>query len=781
MRKAVLFTDSIATLHAERVRTFLEIGPSPVLVGMGQRCERGAEATWLPSLRKGRADRETLLGSVGHLHVAGVPIVWKAVCDEDAHRVAMPTYPFQRERYWFDMIPRSAASSRSIAGHGTGHPLLGDRIASPLHLFQSVLSIANTPWLSDHRIYDDVLFPGTGFIELALAAAREVIGADAVALAELSLRERLVIPETGSVTVQVIVTPHGDGNWRVQVYSEEPVAGIDAGPRPGWRSHFEATASRSAAVAPDSGVPALQAEGRVDKDVSAYYAQMAGQGAHYGPGFHCIVSLARSNGAVLAQLHLPTELGDDRLQYAVHPALLDASIQAVGAGLPWADVSDGTDDIYLPVGLARYQVFRPAPTEAWCHVSAIRESAGRRTLSADYRLIDPSGATIASVEGLELHRVTRAAMQRATDATERPDWLLQVDWQPAPIENAAQPVAGRWLVIADAAPLAGELAEQLTGRGASVVTASHGEGYARIAGGWSVDFTDASHMRRLLGEAAEGDDSPWHGVVMMLGAHPAPVLDSADLLKAAHACRLSPLIAAVPIIAESNARLWIVTHATQPVGDVVPNLVDAPVWGLANVIAAEYPALRVTRIDLDAVAREDTAPLLASTLAADDREDRIAWRGGQRLVARLAPGWPRPRRLAPAAPPGDHRARHRSRTCAAARRARRRRARARWRSASTPPGSTSATCSTRSACTPAIRGRSATSAPASSRRWATGVADLASATKSWPMIDRSFATCVTGAGRPDGAQAGQPELRRSGDHSGHLPHRPLRAAVTSPA
>ncbi len=636
VRDAVLFTDSIATLHAEGIHTFLEIGPAPILSGMGQRCERGNDAVWLSSMKKGRSDRESMLESVGRLHLEGQPIEWKAVCDAGARRVELPSYPFQRERYWFDSTPRQTLTP-GVAGRSTGHPLLGDRVSSPVLLFQTSLSIANTPWLSDHRIYDAALLPGAGFIELALAAAREVIGTEDVALSDVSLREGLTVPEAGTVTAQVVATPRDDGTFLIQVFSEV-LADAESDTAATWRTHLEATASPSSTAAPVSGVPSLAAEGRVDKDVNAYYDHLTAQGALYGPGFRCITSIGRSNGEVVGRMELPEALGDDRLLFMVHPAMLDAAIQMVGVGLPWADDPQQTDDVFLPVSVASYRVFQSAPTVAWCHIHALRVNPTRSSISTDFLLIDPSGATIAAVEGLELHRVSRAAMQRAADKPVRPDWMLEVDWQAAPLDGAAQPVTGNWLLVSDGAPLAAELAAQLTERGASVFVAEHSAQFTDTAQGWTLDVTDASHFQRLFAEAPPRVGTPWTGVVSMVGTPTDPEdLDGAALSRL-HAHRVGALLALVPVMADSGAKLWIITRGTQAVGDVVPDLVDAPIWGLANVIASEYPALRVVRIDLDTTVRRDTAALLAAAVTVADNEDRVALRGTQRYVARLAPG-----------------------------------------------------------------------------------------------------------------------------------------------
>lgn len=638
VRDAVLFTDSIATLHSEHIGTFLEIGPSPVLVGMGQRCARGADVVWISSLKKGRSDREALLESAGRLHIGGQPIAWKTVCDATARRVELPSYPFQRERYWFDTLQRDTPKA-SIGGRDAGHPLLGQRLASPVPLYQVELSVSTTPWLADHRIYETALFPVTGFLEVALAAGRQVMRTADVELSQVSLREGLTIPEPGSVTLQVLVTAQEDGSKQVQVFSALEEGDADTAGNDGWRLHLAATVSHAVTPPPTAGLRTIPDADRVDTDIPAYYAKLHAQGAYYGPAFRALTSIAKSGDRVLGRVRLPEILHETNHQYLVHPALLDACIQIFGVGLPWADDPRSTDDICVPVGLASYRVYSVAPTDIWCLVESIKTNATNSSIISDLLLTDADGAIVARIEGLEMHRVTKASMQKGGDKPVKPDWLLEVAWQAASLDAPPLPVTGKWLLITDGSQLAADIASRLTERGASVFIAHQGASYEGTASGWTLDLTDATQCARLFAEAELRDETPWQGVVSMLGVESgADGNTDIDTLERTAALRLGALLALVPAMAESGARLWIVTRGAQPVGDVVPDLGHAPTWGLANVIAAEYPALRVTRIDLEPAARRDTVDLLTNAITAADAEDRIALRGGQRYVARLAQG-----------------------------------------------------------------------------------------------------------------------------------------------
>lgn len=99
----VRFAQGMETLHASGCRTFVEIGPQPVLLALGQRVLRGSDCAWLPSLRKGRSDWATMMESLGQLYEMGFDIDWQGVDRPHAQRrVAIPTYPFERRRFWLE-------------------------------------------------------------------------------------------------------------------------------------------------------------------------------------------------------------------------------------------------------------------------------------------------------------------------------------------------------------------------------------------------------------------------------------------------------------------------------------------------------------------------------------------------------------------------------------------------------------------------------------------------------------------------------------------------------
>ncbi len=219
VRAAVRFAASIETLHHMGHSIFVEIGPSPTLLGMGQRCVDDDAALWVPSLRPGQDDWLTILGSLSALYVHGVQVDWRGFDGPYARRkLALPSYPFQRERYWLAAAPRRMAiDSRPPVLH----PLLGQRLRSALSdvQFESELNPATSTLLNDHRVFEAALLPATAYLEAFTAAMQLVLKTDACHLEDVTIHAGLVVPEGATRITQVIVKPDGSNAMSMQFFS----------------------------------------------------------------------------------------------------------------------------------------------------------------------------------------------------------------------------------------------------------------------------------------------------------------------------------------------------------------------------------------------------------------------------------------------------------------------------------------------------------------------------------------------------------------------------------
>ncbi|MET8054979.1 type I polyketide synthase, partial [Streptosporangium sp. NPDC005286] len=255
VRRAVRFSDGIRTLHAQGVRAYLELGPDGVLTAMADDTltaltdanadigavmrvaapagsARDAEAgpadldvVLVPALRGGQDEQATIMMALAALHVRKVPVSWPAVLP-GAHRVELPTYAFQRERFWPDGAGSQVGDVTAAGLAAASHPLLGAAVrvaGSDGVLLTGRISLGSHPWLADHVVGGMVIFPGTGFLELVVRAGDEV-GCDLVE--ELTLTAPLVLGERDAVAVQVWVrTPDESGRCEVSIHARSAEAG----------------------------------------------------------------------------------------------------------------------------------------------------------------------------------------------------------------------------------------------------------------------------------------------------------------------------------------------------------------------------------------------------------------------------------------------------------------------------------------------------------------------------------------------------------------------------
>ena len=640
VREAVRFGDAIEALLDDGYRMFLEVGPGSTLVGMARRGSASAGAVWASSLRKGRDDRASMLEGLGQLYVNGQRVTWSAVFGRipAAKPFDLPTYPFQRRRFWIE---------GQVGGQGTrlrplrsGHPLLGGGIDSPLHIFQSEVGIATHPWLGDHRFFDIAPFPATGFLELALAAVREVHGSADGVLREAVIHEGLVLPESGTVTLQVTVTPEGDATSEVQVFSR--AVNRDGVGASGWRRHVSATYSTVADTSADIlTAPALPAA--VPFDVASYYAKLTKQGVSYGPSFLGIRAVNCARAEVLGEVELPGAIVRQAQTYLMHPALLDAALQLVGVMLPGAGDPDAPGgDLYMPTGVERYSVRAAGTSAARCHAKLDNFEEGSGAIRADITLFDESGQLVAELKGLSFLRVNRALLMRAINgagmALARENWLYELAWRILPpTPKTLPPPAGHWIILADQAGSATQLAARLTENGATVTLIYQRAAVNGPSDEWVVDSTDAADVMRAIGKAAAHGLQSVAGIVLLWPLDDAGKQTIAEI-EVAQRRLVEGALNVVRTLSSAPSRLWIVTRGAQPAGGCVPDLVQSPLLGVGNVIAGELPDLRCVRIDLDPSMRPGEPDLLFDTIWHADAEDRIVFRDNVRQVARLVPG-----------------------------------------------------------------------------------------------------------------------------------------------
>ncbi|MGZ4562654.1 MAG: type I polyketide synthase, partial [Mycobacterium sp.] len=347
IRQTVQFDRAVRAACEHGYRTFIESSPHPALIaGIEDTCNDctsgDSEAIVVPTLGRDDGGLERFLTSAAAAFVAGVSVNWRGVL-AGAGFVELPTYAFDRRRFWLS----GEGIGADAAGLGLGaseHALLSAVVELPASdgvLLTGRLSPSLQGWLGDHAVSGAAVFPGAGFVELAIRAGDEV-GCSVVD--ELTLQAPLMLPASSSVAIQVVVAPSEESGRRaVSVFSR-----ADDGS--GWVCHAEGVLS-SRSIEPSADLSVWPPEGAVAVDVADGYDQLAAHGYGYGPAFRGLTATWIRGDEVFAEVRLPDAAGGVG-GFGVHPALLDAAMHAVimahqASGQPgevmlpfsWQDVS----------------------------------------------------------------------------------------------------------------------------------------------------------------------------------------------------------------------------------------------------------------------------------------------------------------------------------------------------------------------------------------------------------------------------------------------------------
>jgi acyl transferase domain-containing protein len=451
VREAVRFEAGLRTLATLKPDVCIEIGPHPTLLAFAE-ATFGSEAPLLvPTLRRGRPDREQALEALGSMYLAGADIDWRAVHDKSGGRVTdLPTYPFRRERYWFAAAP--VADRHSTHPARTGHPLLGTRLRSAARqaVFESVLRPDSPAFLADHRVQGRVVVPATAYLETLLAAARSVLDEGAHSVEDMTIEQAMLLDDDAADgrTVQAVVDPAADGTATAEIFSQA----LSASPRDPWIRHVRARLT--AAVRPAAGSALAEARARCITaiDPAGFYAGFVRRGLNFGPAFRSVHELWQGSGEACGRVELVAGLHAEASRHAIHPVLLDGCLQLLAAALPGND----EDTLYLPVAIGRFALHAPAGIRCWGHAT-LGSAASSDTAVASIRIFSEAGALVGEVGDVRLKRVSSDALARLGSRWLQ-DALLEVAWPEAPATDGSD-TAMRWSTESLSAGAAGAAAE----------------------------------------------------------------------------------------------------------------------------------------------------------------------------------------------------------------------------------------------------------------------------------------------------------------------------------
>ena len=589
-REPVRFADAVTALAGQEVSVFLEIGPDGTLSALGAEV---AAAPFIPLLRPGQPAPETVLAGLARAHVHGAGVDWAAVLP-GGQRVELPTYAFERQRYWPRPGPARAGDLTAAGLAPVGHPLLGAAVelaGGAGLVLTGLVSARAQPWLADHVVAGTALLPGTAFVEMAIQAG-DAAGCGRVE--ELTLEAPLALPAGGAARIQVLAGPDENGQRTVQVYARP----AEAGPQQPWTRHASgllgpATPHNAEAAQEFAQWPPQDAE---PVEVEGLYDTLAAGGYGYGPSFRGLRAAWRRGGRGFRRGGAASRRRSGRgpVRVASSPAGRGHARGRAGRGY---GVRPGPEEIRLPFAWNGCRCTPQAPR--YCVPGYRRIPGGGLSLAA----ADGAGMPVISVGSLLLRPVAAAQLEAAGDGLR--DALFGVGWLPA--ARADVVVGRRWGVIGEDGP---GLSAGLAAAGADAQV------YLDLA---------------ALAEAVEAGEPVPQLVLACAGSAAGSAAEAARAESGRVLELVQRWLGSDPL---AGVRLVVVTRGAVAVvpGEGVADLAGAAVWGLVRSAQSENPG-RLVLADLPMSVPEAGIGVLAAAL--DGGEPEVAVRDGVAYGRRL--------------------------------------------------------------------------------------------------------------------------------------------------
>ncbi|MEL6480260.1 MAG: beta-ketoacyl synthase N-terminal-like domain-containing protein, partial [Pseudomonadota bacterium] len=628
LRGAVYYRRGIETCLDMGARTFLEIGPHRTLSGLtraigGDRREPVLDAA---SLVQGTPELHAIGVAAAQLSAAGHDVDFTAFTGRPSEMLDLPSYPWDLQRLY-----EPSEEVQAMLNKPADHPLLGKRHQGAAPLWRNEISLKSHPWIEDHAVGEDVVFPGAGYIDMMIGAGQHYFGEGPIEIGDLEIAEALFIGYEDAILLETTIEPK-TGVISIHSHLRDSPAG--------WILRARGRLSQPDVAQPEPVDIGEDAETVCEPlDARLFYALTARQGLQYGHFFQGIRHVQIHSDRVLADV----EMHEDQLpthfeSHAAHPAVGDACLQctaplvAIANQLP-LDVSQADESafypLYLPVGAQRVRYFGKLPAKLRVQGRLSRLSTKHR-YGVDFTMMDEDGRPLLQIDHFEAQPITQEA--GAGNTASGPRFYLERAQQGGFDDVVADPPrpTGKIHVLPDAGGIAAALAEQLRAGGADVSVLPVPESPAALAESLeTLALVEGEPATLISAFALDTPELPDDTSGEALQA----AVERNVLLNVALGQKIDALSAtAAPL------RMWTLTAGSRELGDGATlstrGLAQAPIGALLRTIGSENRALAAAQIDLRA---EDDATLdsVARLILIGSPESELAVEGDTFYAFRL--------------------------------------------------------------------------------------------------------------------------------------------------
>ncbi len=332
LESPVLFYSAIQAILCElsQDNIFVEIGPHSALAGplrqIFQALETPTPLIYIPTIVRDKNCTSSLLTAAGQLHLQGVAINFAAVTPGSVVLTTLPNYPWRHDtKHWNE----SRLSREWRMRKFPQHELLGNRILEGNELepaWRNILRLEDVPWIEDHKIIDDIVFPAAGYITMAGEAIRQVMETEDFTLRQVVIQTALVLRDSKTVEMMTSLRPVHLTTALNSLWYEFSISSYDGT----WRKHCVGQVKAGPEPWPQ---PATVEKFAREVPASAWYSTMKRLGLNYGPAFQGLTDITASPNRGTAVGSVFDRYRSSGTAYQLHPVTIDQCLQLFTVGM----------------------------------------------------------------------------------------------------------------------------------------------------------------------------------------------------------------------------------------------------------------------------------------------------------------------------------------------------------------------------------------------------------------------------------------------------------------
>ncbi|MES2591098.1 MAG: SDR family NAD(P)-dependent oxidoreductase [Bacteroidota bacterium] len=613
VREPVYFSNALAEMVKDGYDLLIEIGPHPAL-------SQGAEelftkvnspAAIFPSIKRKENEKLIFLQTLGSLYTKGFKLNFDTIYPNAQAIYDLPKYKWDLKSFWFESAEHKAKRKSKKT-----HPLITGFSKSGLNdntfSFNVLIDKHIDPYIDDHKVDDVIIFPATGHLEIATAAAFQAFGNKFNFLEDVNFESGLFLPDEGEFS-----------EIKIEVYSDEEKYWILSKDKNNadseWVKHSNGKMNALGDTFKSNPVNLKEIQERIyDRlPVQPMYNELKKSGLYYGPTFRAVKNLWVVAEEILGKVELHDSLDYGIEEYNLHPSVLDACLHTIFAAKMSSD--DEERGVYLPVHIDRYKFHKkPSSKITWSYVKVTEASSN--FLNGDFWIMDESGDLIAEVQGLKCKYIEGSRGKESEIAYEG---CYQYEWINSPDLNL-KPANNSVLFIKEKETAFPLLTDKIKANGGAII---------------SVDVNDLNDREEIKFKL-KTIKAEYPTVNRIIVTTPITEDKSAISSAAVNLSWKTLNIFNAIVEEEFQASIWIINSKSDVIvdSDKEIDLRQSVMFGLGRVMVNEFPLATVKIADISNIENETEIEHLAKIITSTSNggnETEFGFRGDKIFVKRL--------------------------------------------------------------------------------------------------------------------------------------------------